>query len=144
MCSNEEGSANFWHVDSLNIGFTLERDVLAYNYEGNTFSGIDDIACEGYFGIALVGRFIILLNWHNFELLEAKEFRNKLTCIEKLPDRYSYAVGDSTGNIIHLTLHCDTMTLTEDLTQTIQTKNQGNVHGHEKAIEKIHVIHEKD
>ena len=33
------------------------------------FTGIADIISEGYFGVAIVGKYAVLLNWLRFELI---------------------------------------------------------------------------
>lgn len=76
MTSYIDGNANFIHFPSLNIGESLSKDIFEMPSEDNSYwnNGITDMVSEGYFGIFLVGRYTLLMNWLNLELLELKQF----------------------------------------------------------------------
>ncbi|EAR95465.3 WD domain, G-beta repeat protein (macronuclear) [Tetrahymena thermophila SB210] len=141
---NEDSSANFWHLGSMNIGQSVQKEVFEYNFRDSTFNGIADIVSEGYYAVAIVGRYAILLNWLNFELLEAKQFDYDLTCIIKRQQRFKYLVGDAQGQVIYLNLNCNTLQLEEDQEGSLRSRQQKNMHGHKNTIEKLCLIPERN
>ncbi|KAL4508080.1 hypothetical protein ABPG72_021453 [Tetrahymena utriculariae] len=141
---NEDSSANFWHLGSMNIGQSVQKEVFEYNFRDSSFNGIADIVSEGYYAVAIVGRYAILLNWLNFELLEAKQFDYDLTCIIKRQQKFKYLVGDAQGQVIYLNLDCDTLLLEEDQEGSLRSRQQKNMHGHQKPIERLCLIPERN
>ncbi|KAL4464750.1 hypothetical protein ABPG74_011311 [Tetrahymena malaccensis] len=141
---NEDSSANFWHLGSMNIGQSVQKEVFEYNFRDSTFNGIADIVSEGYYAVAIVGRYAILLNWLNFELIEAKQFDYDLTCIIKRQQRFKYLVGDAQGQVIYLNLDCNTLQLEEDQEGSLRSRQQKNMHGHQKPIERLCLIPERN